>query len=220
MVSINKIQEEYDELKKSYPQLYLTNIDNGNWMLLGYLSFNADYKLTLDLEDGFHLDVFIPTTYPNDVPRVQEVGGRIPNDFHRNSDGELCLGLPIQVKRKFLSQPTLLNFINNCIIPFLFSFSYFEKYGKMPFGEVGHGVQGLISGYKKEFDTNNIWTIYRLMKYLCDYSYPGFDPCTCGSGKRLFECHGKKIIELKQLQYPYQFQKERNQIEKHLSVNG
>jgi hypothetical protein len=124
------------------------------------------------------------------------------------------------VKRKFLSKPSLLNFINNCLIPFLFSFSFFEKYGEMPFGEVAHGVHGLISGYKKEFDTTDIWIIYRLMKYLCDYSYPGFDPCPCGSGKRLFECHGEKILVLKQLQYPWQFRKERNQIEKHLPVNG
>lgn len=90
----------------------------------------------------------------------------------------------------------------------------------MPFGEAAHGVPGLISGYKKEFGTNDIWTIYRLMKYLCDYSYPGFDLCLCNSGKRLFECHGEKIMELKQLQYPWQFQIERKQIRKFLQKSS
>jgi len=213
VVNIKRIQEEYDELKILYRQLTLVEHSNGNWMLLDYLAFRADYGLKPIIEDGFHVDIDIPATYPNDIPTVKEVGGRIPDDFHRNANGVLCLGLPIQVKRKFLTQPTLLNFITSCLIPFLYSYSYFEKFGKMPFGEVAHGVPGLISGYKKEFGTNDILIVYRLMKYLCDYSYPGFDLCPCNSGKRLFECHGEKIMELKQLQYPWQFLKERKQIE-------
>lgn len=117
MVNVEKIQEEYDELKILYRQLTLSDDSNGNLMLLGYLYFKAGYKSYPNLEDGFHVDIFIPSTYPHDIPLVKEVGGRIPDSFHRNSDGALCLGLPIQVKRKFLTKPTLLNFINIVSFP-------------------------------------------------------------------------------------------------------
>ncbi len=72
------------------------------------------------------------------VPKVQETSNRIPTDFHHYQDDTLCPGAPIAVRQKFKKEPTLVGFVNNCVIPYLYSFSYKSKFGKMPFGELPH----------------------------------------------------------------------------------
>ena len=50
--------------------------------------------------------------------------------------GNFCLGAPIEVRRRFAGHKNLLRFIEDQVIPYLFSYSYKRDYGKLPFGEL------------------------------------------------------------------------------------
>ena len=49
-------------------------------------------------------------------------------------------------------QPSLLRFVERCLIPYLYGFSYFQRHqGKLPFGELAHGAEGIRQDYKDLF---------------------------------------------------------------------
>ena len=47
----------------------------------------------------------------NSAPTATEIGGRIPEDFHKYSDMTLCLGAPLAVNMIFAERPTLSAYI-------------------------------------------------------------------------------------------------------------
>jgi hypothetical protein len=164
------------------------------------------------MKDEYFIEITIPSNYPVKIPQAREVGGRIPHTFHTNLDGNLCLGAPIKNSKAFSKKKTLLGFIENCLVPFLYAFSYKVQKGKLPFGELPHGHKGIVQCYKTEFQTNDIKIIVGFLKILAQYDFPGFDECPCHSGKRLWKCHGDKIRELKTLQLPEEYASELHMI--------
>jgi hypothetical protein len=79
---------------------------------------------------------------------------------------------------------------------YLYSYSYLEKYGKLPFGDLSHGGQGLREFYSELFNTDDVRVILALLKIMADDSYRGHLPCPCGSGEILRKCHGPILIDL------------------------
>lgn len=59
---------------------------------------------------------------------------------HHNPDGTLCLEAPLTVHEVFRANETLINFVDNLLVPYLYIHSYYLKYGKLPFGEHAHGA--------------------------------------------------------------------------------
>lgn len=106
---------------------------------------------------------------------------------------------------KFRQDPRLLTFINDQVVPFLFSFCYFTDHGTMPYGELAHGGPGIIDYYKGFFNVTALSAILRLLKILTDDSYRGHLPCPCGSGINLRRCHGKQLLKLMQIQSQEQY---------------
>lgn len=216
MVDQDTLEPEFNVVKDKYPDLFLFDTGNGRWSVYGNLPFRATYENTR-LEDEYVIELLIPRRYPHVVPDAKEVGGRIPKSFHTNGNNTLCLGAPIKVKKAFSKNPTLDGYIENCLIPYLFSHSFNEKRGTMPFGELAHGTKGIIQGYLDEFQTTDVAVMLGLLKILTLDTFPGYELCPCQSGERLFKCHGNKILDLKRLQLPKDFSVERNQIITHLN---
>ncbi|HOQ43338.1 MAG TPA: SEC-C domain-containing protein [Smithellaceae bacterium] len=199
------IETQFRDLSEFYPDLRLEE-NQGEWVLKGILDFSACYENT-KIQDSFQIEISISAEYSRELPAAKETGGRIPldPDFHINPDGSFCLGAPVDIKRKFAQEPTLLGFINNLVIPFLFSFSYRERNGAMPYGELSHGGQGLVEYYLKYFDITSELSVLRLIGILATDKYRGHHDCPCGSGKRIRKCHGNKVLELKALQSTREF---------------
>lgn len=215
MVNRNLIAHEFNKMKQDYPDLYLLSNGRESWKIRGNLHFSAKYENHL-VEDAYIVEILIPNEYPCVVPKAKEIGGRIPDSFHKFSDKTLCFGAPISVKRKFSYDRTLSGFFKNCLIPFLSSYTYKIKNGSLPHGELEHGVKGIIQGYMDEFQTKDIKLVIDFLRILTQDIFPGFMNCPCRSGKRLYKCHGEKILELKGLQFPQDFAAELNQIRKFL----
>lgn len=198
------IQKNFEELTAQYQGLALTKLEDDTWLISGVLEFSATYK-DIKIKDRFQIEITISKNFPDMPPIVKETGGRIPKDFHTNPDGTLCLGAPIDVRIKFADNQSLLGFVNDQVIPFLYAYSYFVQYGVMPFDELSHGSKGILEYYKNYFNTSSDVIVMELLKILAESSYKGHRECPCKSGRSIRECHGSLIRKINLAQYKGEF---------------
>ena len=155
-------QKDIIFLREHQPQLIYDSSYKST--LSGFLYFKAQH-FGKEIEDRYKIDINFSELSP--LPLVREVGGRIQEiaqkknktikDLHIN-DGEIdkgvCLCSRIKAfdyynKFKESDAPTT-DFIIELIIPFFYGLSYFDKFNEYPFGELEHGIPGLI----KEINNN------------------------------------------------------------------
>lgn len=177
--------ESFQQELLSFPSLKY-KIDNnqiiveGNWFVYGDEFLIAEYQI----------QIVIPENYPNDVPKVYEVGNlivRVP-DNHINYDGSVCLFAPPQRWEKWPLNSGIDILINGPIKEYFFSQAYFAKTGEWPFGEWAHGDDGTLQYYFERLKINSLSQLKEFHK-LSKYSIPSRQwKCPCGS-KRYKTCH-------------------------------
>ncbi len=187
------VKKQFQELQTKHQYLQLHDTGKG-YTISGHLTFRSEYA-GIEIQDGFSIFIEIPARYPDAIPTVKEMAGRIPNNFHKFDNDVLCLGTPTDQWIKFNQSKTLLGFIENLVVPHLFSFCFKEKTGRMPFGERSHGGLGILEFYCEYFELKDFEAARKLLKLLATGSYRREKTCPCGSGRRLRSCHGKKFLE-------------------------
>lgn len=200
----NLIKSEFEVFSKSYPGFILIKNEDGSYTLKGNLTFEADYE-DETIADTFGIEILIPNGYPDLEPTLFETGGRLPDDYHMYKEGFRCLGAPLAVKKKFFQNKTILGFVNDNVVPYLYSFCYKQKHGEMPYGELSHLALGIIEYYQEEFHIDDTMSILGLLRILAENDYRGHLPCPCGSNIKLRQCHGDKLRELNKYQTPEGF---------------
>ena len=183
----------------AYPGLSLKPITNGLIRLAGTLSFSADAPGLEQIDDAFDLDIAVPAGFPRALPIVRETGGRIPEDFHTVDDGSLCLGSPTQQQLALIDDRTLPGFVRACIVPYLYGFSYHQKHGRMPFGELDHGMEGIRRDFAALFEVSNEHEAEEMVKLAgMKKRFANKQVCPCGSGRRLGKCHNRRVNQLRE----------------------
>ena len=203
MVDLFIIDKQYSELIERYSGLRLEFVGE-KYKINGILKFSAEYQHNR-IEDEYSIELTISDDYPDSLPIVREKGNRIPRDFHKYQDDSLCLGASLAIKRKFLKQPTIIGFIERCVIPHLYLYSYKSKYGSLPYGELSHGWLGILEYYQDVFNVVDERIILRLLKVIVDDNYQAHSRCPCGSRKRLRDCHGRLLRKFMSLQPAQEF---------------
>lgn len=162
-----------------------------------------------DIVDTFHIRILITERYPSVLPFVCETDKRIPKTFHYSGD-YFCLGAPTEVKLRFQENPTLKFFIEEFVVNYLYSYCYFVKNKKMPFGERSHDEKGIYESYMDMFQVDSKKTVMKFLKLLSGdrTEYHGANFCTCNSGKKAGGCHGKILLDLFDQNIPRDFQKD------------
>ncbi len=188
------IIDQFDELRTLYSGLTLQKTD-GTWNINGQLVFIGDFADQI-IKDEYSIQIIVPESYPDCVPLAYETGNRILRYFHKYEDGSLCLGEPLAVWKTFSEQPTLLGFVQKCLIPYLYSYSFLRQFGKLPFGELPHGKPGQIKYYKDLFNVQTEYYLFGLISILAKGEYRGHNYCPCGSNKRLRVCHGPQLLTI------------------------
>src|SRR5438128_290612 len=112
------------------------------------------------------VEIRIPEKFPRIVPIVFETKGQIPTEFHKNGNGELCLASPLRLQLLAQQNPTMLGFIEHCVLPYLVNFAVSQRTGKLPFGELKHGARGLLDDYRSILNANSDVCCVRLMELL------------------------------------------------------
>jgi len=184
------------EVQAQHPNLELVEDPPGKLVLRGAVGFRIEHGDRV-VEDSYDIELHVADDHPESPPIVFETGNRIPKDFeHFMAAGNLCLGAPIEIRRRFAQHRTLIHFINDQIIPYLFAYSFKRDHGELPFGDLAHGYTGLLQYYADHFETDPI-TAMKFLKCLADDLAPPASPCPCQSGRRLRDCHGPKLDELR-----------------------
>lgn len=204
------VQAHFDELIKEFPTLLLY-WDKEKAIIEGDLSFKANYS-GHEIEDSYSIKISIPPTYPEIPPTTWETGGRIPSRFHRQPDHSLCLEAPTKVVYLFRKNPILSFYVKKFVIEYLYSFSYNQEFGNMPFGERSHGTQGIIEFYKELLQVSSAQSVFKALDILSKNNYRGHHDCFCGSKKRLRNCHGSQIRILMQENLTDYFQADKDDI--------
>lgn len=198
------ILQQISKLSDFYKGLALTAETEDSIKVAGPLYFEADSE-NLDLLSGtFDIELEIHKSYPEQLPIVKETAGKIPKEFgHINPNGTLCLGVPTELRRLFLYDPTLIGFVSRLVVPFLYGFLYWNKHGTHPFGECPHGDKGIVQHYMDNLSLSDEVTALTVICFLYRHGYRGHHPCPCGSKLRVRSCHGKKLFGLHSLHTQY-----------------
>lgn len=193
------VMEHFKKLQNYFPNLVLS-FKEGKHYIRGELQFQAQFSNEDLINEIFSIELVVSDDYPTFPPVARELGGRIPHSFHTFTDGTLCLGAPVAVKRTFSKNPTLLGFVNTLIIPYLYSFSYKANNDTLPFGELEHGTRGILNYYKDFFQVKSDGIVLELLYILAFNKFRGHLVCPCKSGENLRKCHGKLLREIQVLQ--------------------
>lgn len=186
------------ELLTAYPGLRLMPTAGSELRIVGNLSFSADGAGLERIDDSYEVEIRIPLAPVRKLPVVRETGSRIPQDFHHYDNGALCLGSPAQQRLTLAEDATILGFIQKCLIPYLYGFSYREKHGELPFGELEHGAKGLLKDFAGLFEVETEHAAHAMVglagmkKRIANKLI-----CPCGSGIRLGKCHNRPVNRLR-----------------------
>ena len=189
----NFIEEQIQTVRNSYPSLALINSDSG-CLLTVALHFTASVANKETITANFNVKISIPHSYPEELPKVFPSGYSLDQRFeHTNADGSFCLAVPLEERGRFEVEPSLLGFINNLVVPFLYGYSYFLKYGEHPFGEREHGNKGILDFYLETFASSDARTVLTSLYQFAIHGYRAHEKCPCGSGKKVLKCHKKEL---------------------------
>jgi hypothetical protein len=186
-------RSEIAELLARYDGLRLLPSIGMTTRIAGTLSFRAEGRTTQSIEDSYDIRIEVPHEFPERMALAWETGGRIPATYHKLDNAALCLGSRVRLRLQTADSPSVLRFVERCVIPYLYGYSHFLKTGKMPFGELDHGelgsLQDLASLLGMEMGPAIPYCVLATVKR----RRANKQPCPCGSGRRLGRCHNRKV---------------------------
>lgn len=150
--------------------------------------------------DRYAVEIVLLADYPDILPLVFEVGGRVPRDadHHINREtGEACLFVPDERWRVCPPSMGFLEFLDGPVRSFFLGQSLFRLTGEWPFGQRSHGGDGIREYYSELLGTEDATVIRGYLECLSRPVLKGHWPCPCGNGKRLRDCHRAQVEELR-----------------------
>lgn len=186
--------EEIGQFLQEYPGLRLLPVSKEKLRIAGTIDFSAEFKGFEMIQDSFEIEISVPEGYPYELPSVRVTDGRIPNSFHTNPDGSLCLGSPTRIRLILVDDSSLLTFTNILIIPYLYNFSYFIKNSVLPIGQLNHDKKGIIEDYADLFCVGKADKAIEMVRMASIKKRRANKyPCPCGKGTTLGKCHNRIV---------------------------
>lgn len=183
---------------QNYPGMSLKPSRQSDLHVSGTFAFYAMTSSGPEIRDQYDLKISVPQKFPKELPRVEEIGNKIPRDgqHHVNPDGSLCLGSELRLIEKISKQPTLTGFAVECLEPFLYAMSYkLECGGEFIFGELAHGNKGIIEDYMEIFGVKTHHQVIEVIDRLSlKKRVANKKKCPCLCGQRLGKCSLRMTI--------------------------
>ncbi len=200
-------EQEIGAVRNKFPKLTLKS--PGVWE--GEIDIDAVHD-TQRIVDRFTVLIIAPSTYPEELPLLLEMGGRTraivekyklrdARDLHYNPrTGVACLCVKQEESKKFPPGSNLVQFIESLVVPYLFGLSNYDKRGVWPWGEYSHGGLGLLESYAENQESFNKEDIERVAgSFRADDKWKAYSKqlqkpngkrvCLCGSGQLFENCH-------------------------------
>lgn len=154
-----------------------------------------------DVEYSFTL--WLPGNYPKSPPIMFCNDAKLPLsvlDRHILSDGQACLELRPEIRRRWPPGSNLVDFLVNLVEPFLSWQTYYDAFGEPPeWGERAHGKESILDYYTKLLGIAKNENLPGFMKLLTRKNRPkGHELCPCNSGLKIRHCHRDSIYNAHQ----------------------
>jgi hypothetical protein len=171
------------------------------------VTFQGEFRFSatsgeIEVTDAYQLRILVPS-YPDALPRVFEIGGRIPPvaDEHAFPDGRLCLGSALRLRTIIGKKLDLVDFADRCIVPFLYATTRRATEGHFVFGELDHGAAGLVADYRDLLGVRDEAGVRAALRLLTTKpTSADRHRCPCGCGRRLAQCEYRdRICEFRAL---------------------
>ncbi|MBU0626074.1 SEC-C domain-containing protein [Patescibacteria group bacterium] len=182
--------KEQEHLAINYPSLNFI-VDENIIFIRG--------KLQIAKIAAFDIEIKLPDDYPNSLPEVKELGGKIPiaNDRHVNDDGTCCLTVPAKMYQELGKNYSIIDFIDKFVVPFFANQVYYEIHRIWANGDYSHGNRGMLECYKELLRLSSLKQVVECMKITLQTFPKTSKSCPCGSGKKLRDCHLAELINLR-----------------------
>ena len=133
---------------KRFPEVSTIN-ERGSLLFSGYFIIEARHG-NFNIHIAPKLELLINRNFPQVLPVVYDKEDYVEN-FHKNSDGSLCLATEIDMLLGVVSGK-IEDYFDKFLIPYFLSYEYFKKYGIPLFGERKHGAEGIFQSLSDYFD--------------------------------------------------------------------
>jgi ubiquitin-protein ligase len=186
---LTRIEKDFNIVSEKFPKLILEKSAKGLYHCVGEIDIfdnNNNYW------DSFQIKIKLPNGYPYSFPKVFTVGNRIPieEDRHINKDSSCCVTVLHEEILRASRGITIIQFINEFVVPFFANQLYFEKHKKWANGDYLHRIDGIIQFYKEQTHLKTIDEIILLLKKLPNIRQLGRnDKCFCNSELKYKNCH-------------------------------
>ena len=186
---------QIDSLLEKYPDLAITEASSSQIRLRGSIHVYRR-AVGFTVNHDYNLELLIPID-SDQLPSVYETDNNFDVMYqHRYRDGKLCLETDTAIRLRFYEGIVLLEWMDEFVEPYFFSYEYYQRFGSFPFGERPHGFEGMLDTYKGQFHESNPKIVIQFLKHIAAHEYRGHQLCPCGSNEHLRNCHGKVL-------YPY-----------------
>ena len=211
LLSKSEAKSQIAKLIKEYPNLRIISENTDEIVVAGVIQFSRifnDFPITKIVQ----LEITIPIEQEC-FPCVKDIGGDIDIQYpHKYLSGMLCLATEIDMKLHFRNGFDLLQWMADFVEPYYYSHDYYQRFRCYPFGDRAHGYVGIIQSYCDWFSTQKVDIVMPILRHIeTNDNYRGHHLCFCGSGKKMRDCHGQKILPF------YQYSSLREQLKKDLS---
>ena len=190
------VNHDIEMVREKYPAFEISKREN-DYIFSGELILNHVFE-DVRMTGKFNLEVVVPGDFPLAFPKVKELSNWIDENYpHRYTDGQFCLASDLELKMFFSQDTDICSFIEKYVIPYLYTYRFYEEYGVYPYGERSHGPMGDLEYLKDLFGVDDWGQVLDIMLFVVQSPYRGHLLCPCGSGKRIRNCHGeilKKVM--------------------------
>lgn len=187
---------DIEMVKEKYPMLDISKCED-DYIFSGEFILNHVYD-EIRMTGKFDLEIVVPGAFPLVFPRVRELSNCIDEYYpHQYTNGQFCLASDLELRMFFSQDTDICSFIEKYVIPYLYTYRFYEEYGVYPYGERSHGTMGNLEYLKDLFQVDDWKQVLDIMLFVVQSSYRGHLLCPCGSGKRIRNCHGeilKKVM--------------------------
>lgn len=149
----------------------------------------------------YQLRVIFHQNYPQTIPAVKmlERGISPIADRHLYQNKTACLCLPHEVPSHFPEGITFELFWEKLLSPWLIGQAGYDQTGKWPFPARDHGWPGIVEGFAEMLGINDAVQLQQFIQLLIRKNpAKGHEPCPCGSGKKLRNCHSGLYVQVRQ----------------------
>ena len=186
--------QQVTNLLHRYNDLYVNSMDDRKISLIGSITVNMS-SLGFTLYKTYRVEVVIPLD-SEELPYVLDIENQIDSGYpHRYLDGKLCLETDTNIRIRFIDEFPLETWMSEYVETYFFSYEFYQRYGEFPFGERGHGWDGIIQTYSDFFNEADSVKTIKIMASVSNDKYRGHALCPCGSGQKLRSCHGPFIMK-------------------------